>query len=54
MEGMHHGYVEDAANPEAYAANPEDTRASHDPAFREKAEEAVLMSEAFLRERLGL
>ena len=54
MEGMHHGYVEDAANPEAYAANPEDARATHDPAFREKAEEAVRMSEEFLRERLGL
>ena len=52
MEGMHHGYVEDAANPEAYAATTEDVRRTHDPSFRTRAEEAILMSESFLREKL--
>ena len=52
MEGMHHGYVEDAANPEAYAATTEDVKRTHDPSFRTRAEEAILMSESFLREKL--
>ncbi len=52
MEHMHHGYVEDAANEEAYQASGQDVIAAHDPSFREKAREAILMSEEFLKEKL--
>lgn len=54
MEGMHHGYVEDAANPEAYQTTAPEVRGTHDPSFRKAADEAIEMSEAFLRDRFEL
>ncbi len=54
MEKMHHGYVEDAANPEVYETTSEDVKKTHDPSFREMARTAVQMSEDFLREAMDL
>lgn len=54
MSGMHHGYVEDAANPEAYMTTPEEVRKMHAQDFREKANDAILLAEDFLEKKLGL
>lgn len=54
MERMHHGYVEDAANPEVYDTTSEDVKKTHDPSFWQAAEKAILMSEDFLQEHLNL
>ncbi len=54
MERMHHGYVEDAANPEVYDTAGDDVKKTHDPSFRQAAEKAVRMSEDFLREHLAV
>ncbi len=54
MERMHHGYVEDAANPEAYETTQKEVKETHDPSFWQMADKAIQMSEDFLRERLGV
>lgn len=54
MVGMHHGYVEDAANPEVYETTAPEVKATHDPSFFGQAEEAVRMTENFLKEKLEL
>jgi len=51
MPDMHHGYVEDAANEEAYLATPEEVRKTHAPSFREQADEAIRLTEEFLKEK---
>ena len=52
MPQMHHGYLEDAANMEVYETTAPDVKATHDPSFREQAEEAVRMTERFLADHL--
>ncbi len=54
MEKMHHGYIEDAANPRAYEVSDAEARKTHDPSFRMMADQAIQMSEEFLREHLGI
>ena len=54
MSGMHHGYVEDAANPEVYMTTPEEVRNTHAPDFRDKADEAIRLTEDFLEKKLKL
>ena len=46
--------AEDAANPEAYQTTAPEVRGTHDPSFRKAADEAIEMSEAFLRDRFEL
>jgi len=53
MPKMHHGYLEDAANMEVYETTAPDVKATHDPSFREQAEEAVRLTEDFLTEHFG-
>ena len=52
MERMHHGYIEDAANPAVYETTEEAVKATHDPAFRQQAEQALALTEAFLKTHL--
>ncbi len=52
MEKMHHGYVEDAANQTLYLATEEAVRSTHDPSFRQQAEQALALTEAFLNKHL--
>lgn len=54
MTGMHHGYIEDAANEEAYLSTPEEVRKTHDPSFREQADTAIRLTEEFLKEKFEL
>lgn len=51
MPDMHHGYVEDAANEEAYLATPEEVRKTHATSFREQADKAIRITEEFLKEK---
>lgn len=54
MAAMHHGYVEDAANEEVYAATPAEVRKTHDPSFRQQADHAIQITEEFLKEKFVL
>lgn len=54
IENVHHGYLEDAANPEVYAQLSEDIKKTHDTTFWNQAEMAMNLTKEFLREKLSL